>query len=168
MKTIRRIFWVHVLVATIGLMAGYALLGEWRIVPVFLLVLALWLFAQMRGAGTFGGIFLFFLLLASVVAIFMGVPGWLALLSAVAALGAWDLDHFLRRLNAVERVAFETGLGRAHLLRLALVEGIGLLAGLLALSVSLRLPFWWEVLLVVLAMIGLSRLIEFTRAQVED
>jgi hypothetical protein len=165
---IQRLFWLHVLVATGSLAAAFSLAGEWPAAVLFLLILGLWLAAQVRGARAVGSGFLFILALGSAAALWLRAPGWLPLLAVVAALGAWDLDHYLRRLNAVKRVAFETGLARAHLLRLALVEAAGFLAGWAALTVQLRLPFWWEVLLVIIALAGIGRLITYTRSQAED
>jgi hypothetical protein len=64
-------------------------------------------------------------------------------------------------------VDYATGIGRAHLRRLLIVEGAGFGVGLIAVSARLGLPFWWEVLLVALVIIGIGSLIEFVRKQVE-
>ena len=173
MKRIQQIFNAHLLIAVAALAGGYALAGAWLGALIFLVLGGLWFAVQLRassGARAVGvaSLMLFLFLPGCAVGMWLGVPGWLALIAAVAALGAWDLDHFLQRLSSAARVELGSGLGRAHLLRLASVEGVGLLAGLAALMVRARLPFWWEVLLVILAVAGISRLISLVRRQVEE
>lgn len=168
MKTIRRVFLAHLAVAAVGLSAGYVIQGYWGAASVFLLLGGLWYFAQRRGAPGLGGLLLYVYLLALAYGLWLGVPGLLALLSGTAALGAWDLGHFLHRLTGAERIEFETGLGKAHMQRLLVVEGLGFAAGLAALYVQLGLSFWWVVLLVALVVLGISRLVDFVRKQVED
>jgi len=168
MTNIRRVFLAHLAVAVGGLAAGYAIEGQWIIACVFLLLGGLWLLANRRGVPGLGGLLMYVYLLALAAGFWLGIPGLLALLASVGALGAWDLGHFMHRLSAAEHVEFESGLGSAHLRRLAAVEGLGFLAGLLAINVRLVLPFWWVVLLVALAVMGLTRLVDFVRKQFED
>ena len=77
----------------------------------------------------------------------------------IAALAAWDLHHFDMRLRAAGAIAPPEGLERAHLRRLALVAGAGLLFGAIALGVRFELTFGWALLVGALAIIGLSRLL---------
>jgi hypothetical protein len=107
-------------------------------------------------------------LLAGGLGLLVEAPGWLILLSIVAGLGAWDLDHFLFRLNAVERVELGSGLGRDHLRRLAIIEAISLVVGLAALYLRPQISFWWVVLLVLLALFGIGRLVGFIRKEAEQ
>jgi hypothetical protein len=124
--------------------------------------------AQQRNGSGLEGVLLYLFFIAGAVGLWVGIPGWFSLIAAVATLGAWDLDHFLQRLNAVERVEFESGLGREHLRRLGMVEGLGLLVGLLALTSHLTISFWWEALLLLLAIIGIRQLILFVRKQMGE
>jgi hypothetical protein len=82
--------------------------------------------------------------------------GWL-LVSLVAALVAWDLDHFERRLRRARPETKEADLRRVHLQRLAVVAGLGLGLGWLALGVRVELSLGWAIVLSLLAIIGLSR-----------
>lgn len=94
--------------------------------------------------------------------------GWM-LAGLVGGLCAWDLDHWLRQLRAVEwdesSAARRLALERDHLRRLAAVAGVGLVLGLVALGVHVRLNFFLAVLLGLLAVWGLSRAITFLRRE---
>ena len=87
------------------------------------------------------------------------------LTGVVFSIGAWDLDHFLQRLNRADRVELVSGLGREHLRRLLLVEAVGLLIGLAALNFQTRVGFWFEALLVFLVVIGISRIVARVRKE---
>jgi hypothetical protein len=168
MSLIQRIFWAHMLIGVAALAIGYAVAGLLLVSLVIVFFGAMWFAAQQRnGVGLEGILFTLFVLAAGI-GFWLGAPGWLMLLATVAALGSWDLDHFLQRLSVVERVEFETGLGREHLRRLGMVEGLGLLAGLLALTSRMFIPFWWEILLVLLAVIGIRLVVRFVRKQMGE
>lgn len=163
MKAIQRFYWAHLLVAVSILAAGYALAGLWVVSLAILAAGGVWLVAQRGGAARLAGLFLYGLFAAAGLGTWLGIPAWLAVIACVAAVGAWDLDHFLQRLNTVERVDYHTGVGRAHLRRLAVVEALGCLAGVLASVIHLRLAFIWEVLLAALAVAGIAGIIRYMR-----
>lgn len=167
MKTIARFFWAHLLLAVATLAIAYALVGGWMFSIILIVLGGVWLAAQVRGAHGLGGFLLLLFLVAAAMNFWMGGPGWLLLFAVVTSLGAWDLNHFLQRLGEVDRVEFASGLGRSHLRRLALVEGIGLLAGLVALTVKIELQFGWVALLVLLVVFAISRVIAFVRHATE-
>lgn len=81
--------------------------------------------------------------------------GWM-LLAVVAALCAWDLEGLDRRLERLAPAGARPALERRHLRRLGPVASLGLLLGLAALVVELRLEFWPALLLGLLAIAGLS------------
>ncbi len=185
MSTVQRLFWAHMLAAVAALAIGYARAGIIVAALVFVFLGATWFTAQQRGgggrpsterssadaAGSGGGgmedLLFFIFIAAAAVGLWLGVPGWLLLIAVVATMGAWDLDHFLQRLSGIERVEFDTGLGREHLRRLGLVEGVGLASGLFALTARMKIPFWWEALLIFLAVIGIRVVIWFVRKQMD-
>ena len=86
------------------------------------------------------------------------ISGWM-LLGVVAALAAWDLSHFAARLRDAGALTPPAELTRAHLRRLAIVAGVGLLLGGIALGIRVELTFGWAILAAALAIIGLSRLL---------
>lgn len=168
MTTIQRVFWVHMLAAVAALSTGYAITGHPFAALVVVFVGLLWFTARQRNAAGVEGLLLTLFILAGGIGFWLGVPGWLGLIGVVAAMGAWDLDHFLQRLSAVERVEFDSGLGREHLRRLGLVELIGLVIGFFALTFRIEVPFWVESLFVLLAIIGIWQIIRFVRKQMEE
>lgn len=150
MRTLERVFTAHMLVAVAALAIGFAMRGP--IFCSFLVVLFgfVWFVSQQRGVSGLEGLLFFAFLVAAAAGIFFSVPRWLMLAAVVATLGAWDLNHFLQRLGASDNVDFEAGLGREHLRRLLIVEGVGFLGGLLALNLRVAVGFWWAVLFALL------------------
>ena len=170
MIRIERFFVSHMLVAVAALAIGLAASETAPIVcslAIVLLGLVWYVSQQGRDSGS-EGLFLFLFIFSSAIGIWLGSPAWLMLIGVVSSIGAWDLDHFLRRLGQVDHVDLESGLGREHLRRLFLVEAIGLLVGLTALSIQTRVSFWWEALLVLLVVIGLSRIVARVRKETGD
>lgn len=169
MRYTRWVFWLHVALAAGGLAVGLALRGYWSGGLGLALLGVVWVFTQARGRWpALGGVLLFVFAAAAAAGVKAGLPLWLGLLVVIGALGAWDLDFFLRRLakggGSGRAVNFE-GLVRAHLRHLLLVEAVGASAGVLAISARLRLPFWWVILLAALAFFGLGQLVRYLREQ---
>jgi hypothetical protein len=87
------------------------------------------------------------------------LTGGLLQLGAAAALVAWDLHDFTRRLQDVENMSDVQALERPHLMRLGVVSGVGLLFGALALTIRVNLSFGMVFGLSLFAVYGLSRLV---------
>jgi hypothetical protein len=83
----------------------------------------------------------------------------------VIALIAWDLDRFNWRMRVAGSVEGADALERRHIQRLLIVSGIGLLLGVVALSVRIRLGFAVAFLLAFLAVAGLSRVVGFLQRE---
>lgn len=167
MTGIQRTFWVHLAITAAAMALGYGLAGWWAMAAALIALGGLWFGAQRSSDRAIEGTLLVIFCGAAGIGFWMGVPGIPMLVGVVGSLGAWDLAHFLRRINSVERVDFETGLGREHVRRLILIEAVALLTGLFALTAQARIPFWWEALLALLAVIGISRIVAFIRKQTE-
>jgi hypothetical protein len=155
----KRFVLIAIIVATLSLIVGYNF-NFWMIWPVMGMV---WLIAEQRdwpwltswGFAAFAG--------AAAFGVWQGgAAGWL-LVSLVAALAAWDLAFFTRRLRQAGQTAPEPALSQAHLGRLAVVAASGLLLGGLALGLRFQLSFGWAIFLGLLAVIGLSRVIRSAR-----
>ncbi|MBN1873407.1 MAG: hypothetical protein JXA33_04185 [Anaerolineae bacterium] len=88
--------------------------------------------------------------------------GWM-LAGAVAALTAWDLDHFIQRLRDAPNIEHAQVLEQQHLRRICIVNGIGgVLAGV-ALIIRLHLHFGVMFLLGLIAIAALTRALTFLR-----
>lgn len=155
-----RVFQLSVALAAASLVAGGLSKGVWQVVVGALALAALWWLTQRREAGwrvhVFGPLFL---LGSAVGVLWPGLSPALMLAAVLFSLAAWDLDHYLRRVERLEGVDDSPALQKAHLRRLLLVLALGALLGGVALLAPLRLGFGPAVLLALLAVVGLSRLI---------
>lgn len=89
----------------------------------------------------------------------------LFVIGLIAALSAWTLDNFARQLEEADSVEGEQALKRSHLRRLLLVDGLGLLSTVLALSIQIRLSFALAVVLGLVVLVALSHAIGFLRRE---
>jgi hypothetical protein len=165
--TIERFFAGHMLAAVAALAIGLAASDVAPLACSLVVVLLglVWYASQQRRAAGGEGLMLFAFVFSAGLGFYLNAPAWILLIGVVASTGAWDLDHFLQRLSLADRIELESGLGREHLRRLLVVEAVGLLAGLAALVFQTRISFWWEALLVLLVVIGLSRIIARVRKE---
>ncbi len=148
-----------------ALALGYGLSGLWTWMLLVLALGLLWLLGQRRGWGWMASAVLVLFVIAAASGLWFGlVAGWM-LSGVVAALSAWDLDHFALRLRSVERVEGAHELERRHLRRLLIADGLGLLLAALALRVEIELSFGVALLLGLFAVLGLGQVIGFLRRE---
>jgi len=151
--------------ATLGLALGYSLSSLWVWTPLLVAVGLLWLVGQWRDWDGWASVGLIFFVVAAAWGVWRhAAAGWL-LGGAVAALIAWDLDHFCQHLNYGGHVENAAELKRTHLRRLLVVASLGLLLGGVALSIQLELNFGWALFLGLLAILSLSWIIGITRGE---
>jgi hypothetical protein len=170
--------------ATGALALGYAANGEWLGGALMILIGALLWIAQRRRwsrsaslhlahdsqrapnliNGTAG---LIVFTASAALGLLRGASTFAMLVGTLAALAAWDLDHFERRLRTAQRVEAQGALIRAHLRRLSIVAGLGLTLGGIALSVQVEITFGWALLLGLLAFLALSGVIAFGQRERE-
>ena len=150
---------VSIILASSTLTAGYGLGGYWLPAAGPLALGLLWMAGRRTRwvwiAWPLAGL----LVLAAAVGALLGLNPLLLLIGLVAAISAWNLDGFARRMDSVDALEHEGVLKRRHLQRLLLVDGLGLLAGAVALIVRVRLTFGLAVVLGLAALIALSRVI---------
>jgi hypothetical protein len=107
------------------------------------------------------------LLLTVLVAAFgllVGIEAGYTFFGTLTALAAWDLLHFEKRLQSVEKVLEQKTMIISHYRRLAIVLVAGLILGGLALNVQLHLGFWVSLILAGLALLGLNQALQFQRS----
>jgi hypothetical protein len=167
MILIERVFWGHMLAATALLSIGFAAVGMGPCSLGLILLGLVWFLTQQQKSYGFEGLLLYANVIAAAAGLFFGLPAWLVAIAVVASLGAWDLYSFLLRLSRADRVEYESGLGREHLRRLAYVEMAALAAGFAVIFIHPRISFWWEALLVLIVIIGLSRIFARIRKEIE-
>jgi hypothetical protein len=159
-----------------ALALGYAANGEWLGGVAILLIGATWWIAQQRrwppiaangGWPRSASLGLIVFTASAAFGILRGASTMTMLVGTVAALAAWDLDHFERRLRAAQRAEGRSALIRAHLRRLSIVVGLGLALGGIGLSVQVEITFGWALLLGLLAFLALSGVIAFGQRESE-
>ncbi len=125
---------------------------------------AVWLLAVWQRWRWFSYIGLIFCFLAAALGLWIlnFPPGWM-FAGAIAALVAWDLTYFQYRQRFAasdeERRAVE---GR-HLVRVALIALVGFGLATLAMMIKLQFNFEWALLLVIIAVLGITQLVRWFR-----
>ena len=150
--------------AAAALAVGYAQGGFWGWGVAWVVLGGVWWLGRRWRAWTGTLAFLIFVL-AAVAGLWVDLGGGWMLLGTVAALAAWDLDHFTRRLREGGRVEQEAGLVRAHLRRLAEVSAVGLGLGGVALLARIDLGLGLALLLGLLTVIGLRQFLTALRRE---
>ena len=160
-----KLLFISTIIAMGALALGYGLIGLWTW-AVFIVVLGfLWLFGQWRGWDWMASVGLTLFVSAAAFGLWMGVGvGWM-LVGVVAALSAWDLDHFVQRLNGVGRVTKVRDLEQRHLQRLLIVDVSGLMLSVVALGIKVEFGLVTAMLLGLLVILGLSRMVGFLRRE---
>ena len=157
------IFIITIIIATLTLALGYALIPVWLGAIIVVTLGLVWLVGQQRRMDWLNDLSFALFTVAAAFGVWWGAPaGWM-LAGAAAALAAWDLARFDRRLAQVEQIAGEGQLRRDHLRRLLAAAGLGLGFGALALSLQFELSIGWAILLGLLVVIVLSRIIQVAR-----
>ena len=151
--------------ATLVLAMGYAVGSEWTFSLILLAVGMLWWIGQQRHWNGLASVALVGFVVAAAAGLWVGLPaGWM-LVGMVAALSAWDLDHFARRLRGVERVEMRPALEWRHLRRLFSVDSLGLLLAGTALVVQYKFSFDVALFLGLVAVLGLSQMMSYLRRE---
>lgn len=156
---------ISTILATSVLAVSYGLAGVLIGAPLLSALGLLWLLGQRRGWGWATSVALVLFVGAAALGLWLDVgAGWM-LLGAVAALSAWDLDHFAQRMRTVKQIKGARNLERRHLQRLLTVDGLGLLLGGVALGIEIEVGFGTAFLLGLLAILGLSWAIQPIRRE---
>ncbi|RPI88557.1 MAG: hypothetical protein EHM40_22265 [Chloroflexi bacterium] len=151
---------LSILLGTASLAMGYSQAGATDYPRWFLLLSVLWLIAHFRKWYWFSSIALLILISAAAYGVWQGFPTVWMLLGAVGGLLGWDLSDFARRLGYAAPMDDTRGMERQHLLRVGIVAALGLGLALLSVFVHFqRLAFEVAVVLVLLAALGLTRLV---------
>ncbi|MBV6396174.1 MAG: hypothetical protein HFACDABA_01767 [Anaerolineales bacterium] len=133
---------------------GHASLARW----ILFLGLA-WLIAEIRRwrpAASFG--FPICIALAGL-GLWLDLSlGWM-LAASSAALIAWDLADFMRRVSSASSEDDVPALTRRHLARLMLITSAGLILSLVGTFTRLEFSFEWAAFLALLAALGVTQLV---------
>ena len=158
---------IGVVLAILALSIGYVSNAIWIGAGINLAIGLLWLAGHWRGWDWTADFGLVCCVGLAAFGIWSELPAVWMLVGTVAALAAWDLDHFAERLRSVGNVVGQAELTRSHLVRLLIVGAAGLLLGGIALGVPLELSFGWSVFAGVLAILSLRGLIGLLKREGE-
>src|SRR5215216_1945103 len=151
---------LSILLGTASLAMGYGQAGAGDISRWFLLLAAIWLFAQLRKWYWFSSVALIITVVAAAYGVWHEYPTVWMLLGAVGGLLGWDLSDFARRLNSASPMDDTKTMERRHLERVGIVAALGIGLALLTVYVRIhRLAFEVAVGLLLLAALGLTRLV---------
>ena len=149
-----------ILLGTISLAIGYSQGGVADYGRWFLLLAVLWLVAHFRKWYWFSSIGLVIIIAGAAYGVWHEFPTVWMLLGAVGGLLGWDLSDFARRLSYASPMDDTRSMELRHLERVGIVAALGFgLAGLSVLIHFQRLAFEVAVGLVLLAALGLTRLV---------
>lgn len=153
-------FVISVILGAGSLAAGYVQAGMPDFARWLVLLGAVWILGHLRKLYWVSSVAFFLVLLIAAYGVWNDfTPIWM-LLAALGGLLGWDLSDFARRLSYAAPMDDVLGLERRHLARVGVVAGLGLaLAGLSIVVHISRLPFEVAVGLVLIAALGLTRLV---------
>jgi hypothetical protein len=149
-----------IILGAASLAIGYSQGGASEYSLWLLLLGAVWLLTHVRKWYWFSSIALLIIIFAAAYGVWREFPTVWMLLGALGGLLGWDLSDFARRLSYASPMDETRGLERIHLERAGIVAALGF--GLAILSVVIRverLAFEVAVALVLLAALGLTRLV---------
>jgi hypothetical protein len=153
MKGIRLFLNVSIILASASLLLAYGLAGFWVWSPVFILVGGVWWLAVRRDLEGLSTVLFLGFLIAAVFGCLIQLSMALLILSLVAALAAWDLDYFNRRLELVSDVEVAQEMEKQHLRRVMFLTGPGLILTELGALFRTGFNFWaifWLVVVIIL------------------
>jgi hypothetical protein len=151
---------LSILLGTISLAIGYSRAGVSGYALWFFLLAILWLVAHFRKWYWFSSIALLVIIFGAAYGVWRAFPVVWMLLGALGGLLGWDLSDFARRLSYASPMDDTRSMERLHMERVGIVAALGF--GLAILSVVIRIqrvPFEIAVGLVLLAALGLTRLV---------
>lgn len=153
------VMYAGILAGTTALAVGYALADLNNMALGLLLAGLFWLLAQWKRAYWYASPALLAFVAAAAYGLWIGLPASLMAVGAVGGLLGWDLADFTRRLRMASPRDDTTGMERRHMLRVSIVSALGLIIAAVTAFVRVKIPFELALLLVLLAAVGLTRLV---------
>ena len=151
---------LSILLGTASLAIGYSQGGAANYSLWFLLLAVIWLITHFRKWYWFSSIALLLIVFGAASGVWREFPTVWMLLGALGGLLGWDLSDFARRLSYASPMDDTRGMERLHLERAGIVAALGFGLAILSLIVRVeRLAFEVAVALVLLAALGLTRLV---------
>jgi hypothetical protein len=154
--------------STLVLATLYAWAEMWVWAAAILLLGILWLAQSWHGQRWLPTLGLLLLTVAALMGAFFNLSSFWLLTGLIAALVAWDLDHFSSILDDAPDIRDETNLKRRHFQRLGIVSGLSWLLGVAALNVRFTFGFSLTLLLGLVLIASLGGAIRHMRREQEE
>ena len=155
---LKQITLVTIIFATVLIGLGYIVQN---IIPGLLLTLAVgcgWgLVYYWKGWVRLNSPLAFIMFILAMAPVWSGRGFFWMFLGFVLTLVAWDLAQFDNHLTAMEKVVHQEKMIQAHLKRLFMLAGAGLLAGFVAVNIRFQLSFALALLLGLVIILALNR-----------
>jgi hypothetical protein len=151
-------FVLSVVICVGALAWGYGTQGHSELVRWFFLFGVLWLFAKWRGWKWAYPLALLIVIGFAAYGLWINISFSWMMFAAVGGLLAWDLTDFSERLGYAAPSDDVRGMERRHLARVGIVAVLCGLLGFITFIVRIQLPSEVVAGLVVLAVLGLTRL----------
>lgn len=151
---------LSILLGTVSLALGYWQAGAANYSLWFLLLAAVWLVTHFRRWYWFASLALLLIVFGAAYGVWREFPTVWMLLGALGGLLGWDLSDFARRLAYASPMDDTRSLEVLHLQRVGIVAALGFGLALVSVLVRVeRLAFEVAVVLILLAVLGLTRLV---------
>ncbi len=153
-------FVLSVILGCASLTVGFFQAGMTDPARWFILLGIVWILSHWRKYYWVSSLAFFLTMLGAGYGVWNSLPTIWMLLGALGGLLGWDLADFARRLSYAAPTDDVQGMERRHLARVGVVAALGFGIALLSLVIRIsRLPFEVAVGLVLLAALGLTRLV---------
>lgn len=159
------LLYAAMLVAFLALAAGFLLASIWLGMPAILALAGFWFLGEVKGWGWASHLSLALIVVITGVGLLLNMPAPLAVVTAVAALAAWDIGHLQRLLAGNGRIDNRQEIEQQHRQRLLWVMGASLVLALVAATLRLQFSFSMALFLGLLAIFGFSRAISRLRRE---
>ena len=130
--------------------------GYWPILPGLLAMILFWIVLRKRSAFWAASSLLSVYIFLAALGVVRDLSVPLLAVGCACALAAWDLTHFGQDMLDQENPDARMRLERQHLRSLAMAFSLGLAFAFLSMYLSLQIPFLLSVVLVLLAVGGLT------------
>jgi hypothetical protein len=159
-----KVFRVSILISSIMLALAYVLNGFFLLAGLFLILGTMWLLDNRRRRHHLPSLVLIVFTLFCILGYWLQLSMPVLVLALSAAIAAWDMDHFIQRIQAQPPLREFDRLQRHHIKQLVIVIGIGIVIAQTVLLIQITLNFWIIFVIALLVTVSLTRVLMMIRS----